>query len=81
MTKSFFREKIWISRKGRKHPYTLFVIDSSFREYEYFVQSNKKSPLSFVQKPLRRAKTAQNAEQKTCSRNIGENALHTICIS
>ncbi len=66
---------------GRKHPYTRFVIDSSFREYEYFIQSNKKSPLSFIQKPLRRAKTTQNAEWKTCSRNVGENALHTIRVS
>ncbi len=65
---------------GRKHPYTLFVINSSFRKYECFVQSNKKSPLSFVQKPLHRAKMAQNAERKTCSRNGGENALHTISI-
>ncbi len=32
-------------------------------------------------KPLRRAKTAQNAEQKTCSRNVGENALRTIRVS
>ncbi len=63
---------------GQKHPYTLFVIDSSFREYEYFVQSNEKSPLSFVQKSLCWAKTAQNAEWKTCSRKVGENALHTI---
>ncbi len=66
---------------GRKHPYTLFVIDSNFREYEYFVQSNEKSPLSFVQKPLSRAKTAQNAERKTCSRNVGKNAVHTIRVS
>ncbi len=66
---------------GRKHPYTLFVTDSSFREYEYFVQSNEKLSLSFVQKPLHGVKTAQNAERKTCSQNIGENALHTIRVS
>ncbi len=77
----FFAKKFEFCKTGRKHLYTLFVIDSNFRKYEYFVQSNEKSPLSFVQKPLRQAKTAQNAERKTCSRNVGENALHTIRVS
>ncbi len=73
MKKFEFRET------GRKQPYTLFAINSSFCEYEFRLPSHEKSPLDFVQKPLRRAKTAQNAERKTCSQNVGENALHTIC--
>ncbi len=56
----FFAKKFEFRETGRKHPYTLFVIDSSFCEYEFRLPSNEKSPLSFVQKPLRRAKTAQN---------------------
>ncbi len=44
MTKSFFRET------GRKPHYTLFVVDSSFHEYDFRLPSHEKSPLSFIQK-------------------------------
>ncbi len=80
MTKSFFVKKFEFRETGRKHPYTLFVIDSSFCACEFCLPSHKKSPLSFVQKPLHRTKTAQNAERKICWRNNGKNALHTICV-
>ncbi len=76
----FLRKNLNFAKRG-ENTYTLFVIDSSFRKSEYFVQSNEKSPLSFIQKSLHRAKTAQNAEWKTCSRNVGENVLHTIRVS
>ncbi len=77
----FSQKNLNFAKRGQKHPYTLFVIDSSFRECEFRLPSNEKSPLSFIQKPLRPAKTAQNAERTTHSRNVVENALHTIFVS